>query len=189
MERELRDVFESDRRRGRTMPEGHEERFEKRLRETPVHSKRLRFRQVGIAASWLLILGLGYLWYTSEKDRIQRVSQTSVAPNPSVLTLGKLSPDLLKVETYYDAAINLELARLDITPENQQLAADFIGRLEELDGEYRILSQELNEIGPNEDTITAMIRNLQLRLQVLQDLSLKLNTFKLSKNERNNKNA
>ncbi|MEO0902253.1 MAG: hypothetical protein AAFY00_09595, partial [Bacteroidota bacterium] len=53
----------------------------------------------------------------------------------------------------------------------------------ELDGEYNHLNQELNELGPNDDTISALINNLQLRLQLLQKLKTKLNQLKSSKNE------
>lgn len=56
-------------------------------------------------------------------------------------------------------------------------------RLAELDGEYNHLNQELNELGPNDDTISALINNLQLRLQLLQKLKTKLNQLKSSKNE------
>ncbi len=58
-----------------------------------------------------------------------------------------------------------------------------MNQLAELNGEYTKLSAELNEIGPNEQTITAMIKNLQLRLQLMHKLREKLNQLKSSKNE------
>lgn len=189
MERELRELFEYERRKVRSMPQGHEERFEKRMQSARPKVRRMRLKQFSIAASFLLFLGLGYWWYPAEVQSADKVMEARMASHSSSLTLGKLSPDLQKVESYYDGAIKLELARLNITSETQLLAADFLKRLEELDQEYRNLAVELNEIGPNEDTITAMLRNLQLRLQVLQDLRSKLKIFKTAKNEQNNKNA
>jgi hypothetical protein len=189
MERELRELFEYERRKVRSMPQGHEERFEKRMHNVRPKVHRIRIKQFGIAASFLLFIGLAYWRYTAVVQSADKVMETQIAPHSSSLTLGRLSPDLEKVESYYDGAIKLELARLSITSETKFLAADFLKRLEELDQEYRNLAMELNEIGPNEDTITAMLRNLQLRLQVLQDLKSKLKIFKTAKNERSNKNA
>jgi flagellar motility protein MotE (MotC chaperone) len=102
---------------------------------------------------------------------------------PSGVSLGDLSPDLRKLEQYYTASINLELASLDISEENRELADDYISRLGDLNTEYKQLNEELNEIGPNEQTITAMIQNLQYRLQLLLKLKEKLNELKSSKNE------
>ncbi|MGB5652465.1 MAG: hypothetical protein WBM56_01395, partial [Robiginitalea sp.] len=59
----------------------------------------------------------------------------------------------------------------------------FILRLGELNTEYRQLSEELNRIGPNEQTIGAMIKNLQYRLQLMLKLKEKLIELKSSKNE------
>lgn len=50
--------------------------------------------------------------------------------------------------------------------------------LEELDKEYQRLNTELNETGPNEQTIEAMVSNLQLRLDLLRRLKIKLNEIK-----------
>jgi hypothetical protein len=59
----------------------------------------------------------------------------------------------------------------------------FIERLAELNEAYGKLNIELNSIGPNDQTITALIKNLQLRLQLLQKLKIKLNELKLAENE------
>lgn len=56
-------------------------------------------------------------------------------------------------------------------------------QLDTLNSEYINLNDELNEIGPNDQTISALIQNLQLRLQLLQKLKKKLNELKTSKNE------
>jgi len=51
------------------------------------------------------------------------------------------------------------------------------------------LNTELNQIGPNDKTITALIKNLQLRLQLLQRLKEKLNEVQSSKSEQYETNA
>ena len=104
-------------------------------------------------------------------------------------SLGDLSPDLKKIENYYVANINLELSRLEVSNENKALVDDYMRRLSELDKEYKRLNIELNEIGPNDQTINALIKNLQLRLQLLQKLKLKLDQLKSSENEQVTSNS
>ena len=66
---------------------------------------------------------------------------------------------------------------------------DYMRRLSELNEEYKKLNIELNEIGPNDQTINALIKNLQLRLQLLQKLKEKLNQLKSSENEQVTSNS
>ena len=112
--------------------------------------------------------------------------------NPSIedqgISLGDLSPDLRKIETYYTTNINLQLAELADDPGNKELVDSYMDRLAELNKEYQRLNQELNELGPNDQTINALINNLQLRLQLLQKLKSKLNQLKSSKNEQESSN-
>lgn len=180
-------MFEKERKRSLRMPEGHESRFEARLEKSFARQPRPRaYYWLGIAASLLLIVSVG-LWMTQNQglpqDDTQKVAtQDSVKATPA-FSLGDLSPDLRKVEQYYTTNINLELANLDISDENRDIADGFMSRLRELDAEYGELSRELNEVGPNEETISAMIGNFQLRLQLLLKLNETLNELKQSKNE------
>ena len=81
------------------------------------------------------------------------------------------------------ATINLELAKLEVSQENKDLVDGFMERLAELNVEYQRLNKELNTIGPNDQTISALIQNLQLRLRLLQKLKDTLIELKSSKNE------
>jgi len=51
-------------------------------------------------------------------------------------------------------------------------------KIAELTKEYKLLTKELNIKGVNDDTIDALIRNLQLRLQLLQRLKKQLKQIK-----------
>ena len=188
MSQDLRDLFESEREREFPMPEGHEARFEARLEEAFQGRKPRPFFWLGIAASTVALLGLAFWMFRQDPalpagadGLVEQQADTTTAP--SGLSLGDLSPDLRKLEQYYTASINLELASLDISEENREIADNFISRLGDLNTEYGQLNEELNEIGPNEQTITAMIKNLQYRLQLLLKLKEKLNELKSSKNE------
>lgn len=188
MSQDLRDLFESERKREFPMPQGHEARFEARLEEAFQEKKPRPFFWLGIAASVVALLGLAFWMFRQdpvlpEGEGSLVEEQKDTVTSPSSLSLGDLSPDLRKLEQYYTASINLELASLDISDENREMADNFISRLSDLNTEYEQLNEELNEIGPNEQTITAMIKNLQYRLQLLLKLKEKLNELKSSKNE------
>ena len=73
-----------------------------------------------------------------------------------------------KIESYYVANINLELANLEVSDENNDLVDSYMEQLAMLDAEYKKLNKELNTIGPKDQTIEALIQNLQLRLQLLK---------------------
>lgn len=188
MSQDLRELFKSERSREYPMPEGHEARFEARLEQAFRQKTSRPFFWLGIAASVVALLGMAFWFF--QKDPVLPVGedalveeQSDTISSPATLSLGDLSPDLRKLEEYYTASINLELASLNISDENREMADNFISRLSELNSEYEQLNEELNEIGPNEQTITAMIKNLQYRLQLLLKLKEKLNELKSSKNE------
>ena len=186
MSQDLRRMFEEERKHSLRMPQGHEKRFEARLEQSFQTRGSRHYYWIGIAASLLLMISLG-VWMGlgpgNPEEGIQQVAvQDSVQSSPA-FSLGDLSPDLRKVEQYYTTNINLELANLNISDDNKAIADGFMSRLGELDTEYADLSQELNEVGPNEETISAMIRNFQLRLQLLLKLKETLNELNQSKNE------
>ena len=56
-------------------------------------------------------------------------------------------------------------------------------RLAELDKEYTSLNIELNNVGPSETTVTALIDNLKMRLDLLFKLKNKLKELKTQNNE------
>lgn len=188
MSQDLRELFKKERERQFPMPDGHQARFEARLEQAFRGRRNRSYLWIGIAAS--LVLLLGWVYWMQPSDRPLPAGEETLVQQPAGaettpagLSLGDLSPDLRKLEEYYMASISVELASLDISEDNQQVANDFIHRLSDLNTEYDRLLQELNEIGPNEETITAMIKNLQYRLQLLLKLKEKLNELKSSENE------
>ena len=79
--------------------------------------------------------------------------------------------DLKKVEDYYLASINLELSKMEYTPETKDVFDGYLLQLDELDKEYQRLSAtELTESGPSELTVNALIDNLKFRLNLLYRL-------------------
>ncbi len=187
MKQDLRKLFETERKKGFQMKEGHEARFIKRLEEEmPPERSVNRMWIWSVAATAVVLFGLG-IYFLGVKDSGQALENpvvtTEEAESSEGISLGDLSPDLQKVEDYYLASINLELSKLEISPDNKELVDGYMEQLAELNREYDQLNKELNTFGPNDQTISALIKNLQLRLQLLHKLKEKLNQFKSSKNE------
>jgi hypothetical protein len=173
------------------MKPGHKKRFQERLeKEYPREKQHPRRRKssfilLKIAASVLILMGIFYFLGNKDKSPSENpvVEKSPLTETKDDISLGDLSPDLKKVENYYTANINFELSKLEVSEKNKALVEGFMNQLATLNAEYKRLNTELNRIGPNDQTITALIKNLQLRLQLLQRLKEKLNQLKPSKNE------
>ncbi|AEM69375.1 hypothetical protein Murru_0319 [Allomuricauda ruestringensis DSM 13258] len=198
MARDLRKLFEKEREQKRfTMEDRHEGRFlaklEKELPNNPP-KKKVFSLWMQIAASVVVALGLSIYYFNNTdpidvpEEQVTVVDRDNSNGSGEGMSLGDLSPDLKKIETYYTTNINLQLSDLDVDPENKELMDSYMERLAELNKEYHRLNEELNELGPNDQTINALIKNLQLRLQLLQKLKTKLNQLKSSKNEQESSN-
>ena len=140
-----------------------------------------------IAASLLLVFGIGVALYLTSGNEIQAtdtvVQGEDKADTKPNISLGDLSPDLKKIEQYYVSTINMELSEIEISDDNKAMVDGYMERLAQLNKEYLELNKELNTIGPNDQTIAALIRNLQLRLELLYKLNDQLNSLKSSENE------
>ena len=131
----------------------------------------------------VLVVALGVLWFVNSKispntDGNQVVTSDEDATQERPVLLSDISPDFKKVEDYYTGNIKLELARLEITDDNQELIDSFMKQLEKLDVEYKKLNAEIVEGGLSEETVAAMIDNLKLRLELLFKLKSKLKELK-----------
>ncbi|WP_179338111.1 hypothetical protein [Winogradskyella ludwigii] len=181
MAQDLRHLFEEDPKDQNTkMSHDHEARFLQKLeKEFPKKQNRTqRFRLLNIAASVIVLLGLSYGAFQFFQSPVNQVEPIKVVDTQKDLkTLGDVSPDLKKVEDYYLASINLELSKVQLTIENKELFDGYVLRLKELNEEYNKLTIELNDNGPNEDTLNALIDNLKFRLNLVMRLKEKLQEF------------
>lgn len=187
MSQNLRELFKKEREEQKhAMNEGHEERFLNRLDEELPKKKKSSFNLLKIAATVLILVTAGYFGfkkYSEEPIKEIIVNRADEVNQQKGISLGDLSPNLKKVENYYVANINLELSKLEVSDDNKTMVDSFMDQLGSLDEEYHELNSELNQMGPNDQTISALIQNLQLRLQLLQKLKKKLNDLNISKNE------
>ncbi|WP_299334794.1 hypothetical protein [uncultured Psychroserpens sp.] len=192
MAQDLRHLFKNEEKTSQLkMSEGHEARFleklDKALPEDP--SVKNRFSVFYIAASVVVLLGLAfgaYKFFQEPKSVLPQVVETTNPEKEQQLkSLGDISPDLKKVEDYYLANINLELSKVKLTPDNKELFDGYVVRLAELNQEYKRLSVELTENGPNELTVSALIDNLKLRLNLLYRLKEQLHDLNTSEEAKN----
>ncbi len=188
MAQDLRRLFEEDRKKKYTLKSGHEKRFENRLDQAFTIQPKKKRNWLWMAASVVAVLAVGIFGYRHSTGSMEQAKvpapagENAIAQKESI-SLGDLSPDLKQVEDYYVVNINMALSELEVSGDTKALADDYMKRLGELNREYIDLNTELNEIGPNDQTITVLIKNLQLRLQLLQKLKVKLKEFKSNQNE------
>ncbi|PCE64925.1 hypothetical protein [Sediminicola luteus] len=175
-----------------TLSKDHEARFLERLnQELPEQKKQVSYTWWRMAAAIALIIGLGAIWMlvkdsddlTDPQTGITQTDTQDTSETQNAISLGSLSPDLKKVEDYYLATINMELAKLPVSSANTHLVEGHLAKLEQLNKEYEKLNHDLNTLGPNEETINALIQNLQLRLKLLYKLKNKLDELKTSEHE------
>jgi hypothetical protein len=179
---------------------GHEARFEAKLNQAFPQEKKVSeqksnntFFWLKVAALVVVFFGIGFFGY----QQLSNTGTNTLADTPmetdsvdgsevAQITLGDLSPDLKRVENFYLAGINAQLASIEPDDENKELIDGYMQRLSELDMEYKLLNKELNEVGPTEATISALIDNLKLRLELLFKLKNKLKELKNLENEQFN---
>ncbi len=194
MAQDLREMMRDSREDDLTLREGHQSRFEERLAKALPEQEENRNSGGNTSSGWnfflkiaaVLILAGGIVWFVGKeafaKADTQIVStegQEQPKEDPTV-QLSDLSPQFKKVEDYYLASINVEIARLEITDENKELVDAFLKQLAQLDAEYARLNQEITESGISEEMVNAMVENLKLRLELLSKLKKKLTELKAS---------
>ncbi len=180
MARDIRELFKDDLMTQETMPKNHEDRFLSKLDKALPETKATKFSWFQIAASIVLLLGLSFGGYTYFQKEGNVDPVVAITTPVETKTLGDVSPGLKKVEDYYLASINLELSKMEYTPETKDLFDGYLEQLNELDEEYKRLSVELTASGPSELTVNALIDNLKLRLNLLHRLRTQLKELKAS---------
>ncbi|MCF4102098.1 hypothetical protein L1I30_10505 [Gillisia sp. M10.2A] len=196
MARDIRDMFREDEASfSPRLKKGHEKRFLDKLDNRKEGTVFLKDRGnsyllLKIAAVIVVAVGIGLFFFmqpaiTAEPSVVDASSKENVekeTTSEEEFQLRDVSPEFRKIENYYLANINVELAKLDITKDNKLLIDSFMEELSALDKEYKKLNIEVKEVGLNEQTIEAMVANLQLRMELLYKLKNKLKEIKQSNN-------
>ena len=135
---------------------GHEKRFEKKLNRRQQSNKKTSWKWLSVAASVVLILGF-WLGNNYQKKQIE---------------LADLSPKMEEVQNYFVSTIKRELKTLE---KNRSLDTETVieialDELEELEENYKLFIEDLNDEGNTVKIINSMIKNYQRRLQILENV-------------------
>lgn len=191
MGQDIRKMFSKEEQESSTkLRPGHQGRFSAKLEQSfPIENRKSNFYWMKIAAVLVVALGVGFVLlsppnFNGEPEVVSRpVEEKKEEAMPEKqFQLRDVSPEFQKIENYYMASLNMELANLEVNENNKGIVDSFMNQLSELDKEYKRLNAELGKYGPNEQTIEAMISNLQLRLQLLQRVKNKIKEVKQTKN-------
>lgn len=199
MAQDIRKMLRED----KTLPsgklsKGHQNRFEAKLEkafpqknEKKISRSPLMFLK--IAAVLVVAFGVGFIYFLQNdnfngEQIVDTNSETStqkeeVEPVKKEYQLSDVSPEFKKIENYYLASLNIELAKLEVNDENRALVDSFMNQLAELDKEYKRLNEEIRETGLNQSSVESLIANLQLRLELLFKLKNKLKEINQSQNK------
>jgi hypothetical protein len=194
MAQDIRDIMKASSSQEPKLPKGHKARFETRLQANFSPNKTLQasspmqiwIKIAAVAIAFVAVSVFGY--YQLSKNRLgDRLVESAPGlesqTDEKLVHLADISPDLKRVEQYYTSGIKDVLASLTITTDNKDVIDGYMQQLQVLDLEYESLNLELTQAGPTEETITALVDNLKLRLELLMKLKTKLKELKNNTNE------
>ena len=109
------------------------------------------------AAAVILLLITSWLAF-------EKLDQNSVEKES--LKVAELSPQLLEAETFYISLISQKREEIKMMSQKYDLGRDFTNDIDVLDSMYSVLKKDMNH-GNEENLVDAMILNLQLRIEIL----------------------
>ena len=148
------------------------------------HRQRLFLRRLYVAASIVMIMGLGSMLYLNLVSHKVKEVQNSIFP-------AKFT-DLAKEETSYLQIINIkvnEIKRQSVPVAYKSMFDDFIHQLQIIDQQYDLYKQEIEQHGYSDELIQQIIYNYQLKLSVLQMLQSEMNKINNLSKQNGNENT
>ncbi|RNL68045.1 hypothetical protein ED312_23375 [Sinomicrobium pectinilyticum] len=148
---------------------GHQNRFlEKLARQNKAPERKTSsgklWRNLSIAASVMLLLGIGWVFYNKPQP----------SPGPVVETEEQVVyPELEKTRYYFSSLIETELKKIKDeadTEDTKIIVNDAIVQLEQIESDYEKLEAELQKNGYSKQLLNAMITNFQTRITLLQNV-------------------
>ena len=142
-------------------PAGLWDRIDSQLEETKKAAARkekvVRLSMVlKIAATVVVVLSLGIVFFNYQRK------------NQDTVTLSSIDPQMAKQQMQYASLIEIKRSELKrIEKEEPELYKTFAAELKKMDSSYEKLKSELPQSPNQERTVKAMIRNLQIQLEVL----------------------
>ncbi len=126
-----------------------------------------RSRSVGIAASLLFLVGLaasiGFFARNGTTEQTQFVDK-----------------ELIDIDTHYMGLVSQQIELLQNHPNlSQEDKKEFLGFINELDAEYKVLRLEMNKNLDNEIVLEAIVKNYKKRIELIENLLDQINGSKI----------
>ncbi|MCC9137198.1 hypothetical protein ACFSKU_04305 [Pontibacter silvestris] len=121
-----------------------------------------------VAVAVLLLIGCGFILFYMKEKAVVRATNTIAATQPA--TIKSIAPELVEVETYYTSQISEKKKQLSdydlkVLGLDESMQIDY--ELARLDSTYQQLKKELYTTPNTDKVVSAMIQNLQIRIEVL----------------------
>ncbi|WP_345950141.1 MULTISPECIES: hypothetical protein [unclassified Mucilaginibacter] len=127
-----------------------------------------------VAAIIIVVMGIGFSFYL-------RSGKTAG------VDLAAINPEYAKQQVQYTSLIETKRTELkELTKGDPQLYQEFSGEIDKMEASYKRLKHDLVTSPNQERVLRAMIRNLQIQAEVLNQQLEVIEQFKGSKNEPNN---
>lgn len=189
--RDNREQFDNDEPRPQVWSE-----LEKQLAPPETKGKVLamKFLRLGIAAAILVLAGIGVFYLLNGTGKSDPVAQSQgTKTNPLTYEnklLEEINPGYAKEVYHFTQLIELKQTELkQIEKDNPELYKQFLGDINKLDSSYLLLKNEL-PVNPNrEQLLEAMIQNLRLQTELLNQQLFIIKQIKQSKSKTNEKNS
>ena len=153
----------------------HQQRFLEKLQASQgvvsiQKKKKSWWRPLSIAASALILFGIGFSVFNSAPTINQQVAE--------------ISPEVSQTQFHFVSLIDEQVKELESksTPETKQIIDDTMSQLQKLDANYKMLEQDLLNGGNSKLILSAMITNFQTRIDLLQDVLDQVENIKNIKN-------
>lgn len=145
------------------------------------------------AAAILIVLGAGsWYWLNSHSKPTVEITEStdqSAAAGDSLL-LNEINPVFAREVFHFTQLIELKQVELkQLENENPELYRQFMNDINKLDSSYNRLKQELPANANREQLLEAMISNLQVQMDLLNQQLQVIQLIKQSKNKSNESNS
>ena len=150
---------------------GHQQRFLEKLNASKgVVTLKKRggswWKPLSIAASIVLLIGLGIGFFEQQQTVEERVAE--------------ISPEASQTHFYFASLIEEQVRELEkeSSPETEAIIEDTMSQLEKLELDYQQLEQDLLNGGDSRLILSAMIVNFQTRIDLLEEVMNQIDSIK-----------
>jgi len=153
----------------------------------------MRILRLSAAAAIIILAGFGvYSLFNNKKGTETAKTEQTDAPIPGSNEdiLNKINPAYAKEVYHFTQLIELKQSELkQIEKDNPQLYKQFLGDINKLDSSYNALKKELPDNPNREQLLEAMIQNLRLQTELLNQQLEIIHQIKKSKSNSDESNS